>query len=305
MSCALGDNVCVFHSGALGDHVMIWPFVRAMARQGARVTVVGASSHVALCEREVGASIGAGGGRVMGVSVERPRFSRMWSGEAREGDVERGVTTVVSMVADGSSEVGAAWMKAAQAMFPRADVECAGPPGSISRRELWGRARVSELGSIRAAINADGPIVLFVGAGGEEKRWTVERWLELAERLRVQGPVALRAGPVEAERLASSEHTMFERAGGRVVGADGNLDVLANEIRGARMFAGSDTGPTHLAAQMGVPTIALFGPTDARIWGPVGPRVEVIAPESPCGMEWLRVDRVLRSIRDMRAAWGG
>ncbi len=292
MSCALGENVWVFHSGALGDHVMIWPLVRAMARQGARVTVVGVSSHVALCEREVGGSIGAGDGRVVGRSVERPRFSRMWSGSVVEGDVERGATTVLSMVADDSSEAGVAWMGAAREVFLGAAVECVGPPGSISRREVWERARVAEFGLVRAAAHADGSIVLFVGAGGEGKRWAMERWVELAGRLRDVGHVALLAGPVEAERFGSAERAMFDRAGGRIVGGDGELGTLVEEIRGARLFVGCDTGPTHLAAQMGVATIALFGPTDAAVWEPVGPSVCLIAPERVCGMEWIGVDRV-------------
>lgn len=299
MSCELGENVWVFHSGALGDHVMIWPLVRAMAQQGARVTVVGASSHVALCEREVGASIGAGGGCVAGMSAERPRVSRMWSGSVAEGDVERCVTMVLSMVADDLSEAGVAWMRAAREVFPGAAVECVGPPGSESRREVWERARVAEFGLVRAAANLTGPIVLFVGAGGEAKRWAMERWVELARRLRNVGRVALLAGPVEVERFGSEERGTFDHSGGRVVGGDSDLGAIADEIRGARLFVGCDTGPTHLAAQMGVGTIALFGPTDVGIWKPVGPRVEVIAPKSPCVMEWLEVERVIGSIRRM------
>ena len=45
----------------------------------------------------------------------------------------------------------------------------------------------------------------------------------------------------------------------------------------ARLFIGADTGPTHLAAAAGTPTLALFGPTDAARFGPVGPRSAVLA----------------------------
>ena len=67
-------------------------------------------------------------------------------------------------------------------------------------------------------------------------------------------------------------------------------------------FVGCDTGPTHLAAQLGVPTIALFGPTDPAVWAPVGPRVRVIAPERSCGMEWLDAEPVAKAAREMLVA---
>jgi lipopolysaccharide heptosyltransferase I len=48
----------------------------------------------------------------------------------------------------------------------------------------------------------------------------------------------------------------------------------------AALFVGADTGPTHLAAAAGAPTLALFGPTPPGRFGPVGPRVAVLQ-ESP------------------------
>lgn len=54
------------------------------------------------------------------------------------------------------------------------------------------------------------------------------------------------------------------------------LIEVANELRRCRLFIGNDSGITHLAAYLGCPTIALFGPTDPRVWGPVGRRVDVL-----------------------------
>jgi ADP-heptose:LPS heptosyltransferase len=56
-----------------------------------------------------------------------------------------------------------------------------------------------------------------------------------------------------------------------------SLSAAAEEIRSCRAFIGNDSGMTHLAAYWGCPTIALFGPTDPRIWGPVGRRVTILA----------------------------
>ena len=301
MSGVLGGNVWVFHSGALGDHVMIWPLVRALARQGARVTVVGASSHVALCEREVRRSVGVGTGSVVGMSVERARYMGMWAGRVEEKDVERGVDVVMTFVADEESEAGRVWKSAAREMFPGARVMCVGVPGSVSRRAVWEWARVAEFGAVELNENDGGPVVLFVGAGGESKRWPMDRWLELARRLSGWTRVQLLAGTVEMERLSTGERVLFERADGKYVGAAGGAEELAEAIRTARLYVGCDTGPTHLAAQLGVRTVALFGPTDAEVWRAVGARVDVIAPESPRAMGWLDVECLVERVRGQLA----
>jgi heptosyltransferase-3 len=52
---------------------------------------------------------------------------------------------------------------------------------------------------------------------------------------------------------------------------DGRLSwpQIAALIAGARLYVGPDTSVTHLAAASGCPTVALYGPTDPRLWGPV------------------------------------
>ena len=55
-----------------------------------------------------------------------------------------------------------------------------------------------------------------------------------------------------------------------------NLLELAAWIRGARLYIGNDSGITHLAAATGVSTVALFGPTDPRVWAPRGENVTVL-----------------------------
>ena len=51
---------------------------------------------------------------------------------------------------------------------------------------------------------------------------------------------------------------------------DGKLEwpELTAAIRGAQVYVGPDTAITHLAAATGAPTVALYGPTDPRLWGP-------------------------------------
>jgi len=57
-----------------------------------------------------------------------------------------------------------------------------------------------------------------------------------------------------------------------------NLSLLqvAEELRRCRLFIGNDSGITHIAAYWGTPTVALFGATDPKVWGPVGRRVRIL-----------------------------
>jgi len=68
------------------------------------------------------------------------------------------------------------------------------------------------------------------------------------------------------------------------------------DIAHAAVFLGNDSGPTHLAAQLGVATVALFGPTDPRRWAPVGPRVTILKPDAPADMDWLGVDGAVEAV---------
>jgi hypothetical protein len=55
-----------------------------------------------------------------------------------------------------------------------------------------------------------------------------------------------------------------------------SLTEVADELLNCRLYIGNDSGITHLASYLGCPTIALYGPTDPQVWGPVGRRVEVL-----------------------------
>ena len=61
------------------------------------------------------------------------------------------------------------------------------------------------------------------------------------------------------------------------------LPDLAAILGKCTAFLGNDSGITHLAALMGIPTAAIFGPTDPAVWGPRGPGVRIITAEKPQG----------------------
>lgn len=53
-------------------------------------------------------------------------------------------------------------------------------------------------------------------------------------------------------------------------------------IQHARIFIGGDTGPTHIASCMGIPTIAIFGPKDPVVYAPYGRNALVVRKDIPC-----------------------
>jgi lipopolysaccharide heptosyltransferase III len=97
------------------------------------------------------------------------------------------------------------------------------------------------------------------------KRWTVDGWRNLAAALRERGLATAVTG-------AATDRDYLDGVwrDSDVVRLDGKLawPELAALIAGARIYIGPDTAITHLAAAAGTPTIALYGPTNPRLWGP-------------------------------------
>jgi heptosyltransferase-3 len=101
------------------------------------------------------------------------------------------------------------------------------------------------------------------------KRWTVDGWRALAAALRERGLGIVVTG-AGSDRGYLDEIWKSGDHAGDVIRLDGKLEwpELSAVIGAARIYIGPDTAITHLAAAKGVPTVALYGPTDPRIWGP-------------------------------------
>lgn len=114
------------------------------------------------------------------------------------------------------------------------------------------------------------------------KQWHAEGWRALARGLSARGlAVVATGGPSEADRryldALWTELPAVQRLDGALT-----FPGLAALIAGARVYIGPDTSVTHLAAATGCPTVALYGPTDPRIWGP-WPRAGLTAPWEASG----------------------
>lgn len=96
------------------------------------------------------------------------------------------------------------------------------------------------------------------------KQWTAAGWRTLARHLRQRGLAVIAvAGPSEAERAFLAELLQDDAAV-----RQWPWPQIAALLADARVFIGTDTAATHLAAATGCPTVAIYGPTDPRLWGP-------------------------------------
>jgi heptosyltransferase-2/heptosyltransferase-3 len=126
------------------------------------------------------------------------------------------------------------------------------------------------------------------GAGARIKLWHNEGWAKVIEALaREHGlKVLVTGGPGEMELVNDLMHRLSVPAAN--MAGRTNIGQLAAIMGRCRLVLGTDSGPLHLAAAMGTPTIHLFGPADSRLFGPWGDARRHIVLTStracvPCG----------------------
>jgi heptosyltransferase-1 len=134
-----------------------------------------------------------------------------------------------------------------------------------------------------------GPFVLaHPFAGWRSKQWPLENYVELAKFLSRDG-IALVANvpPQRAADLAGMPGVLVHTS---------SLSGLIDATRKAAAVVGLDSGPMHLAAGLGKPGVALFGPTDPERNGPYGGSLLVLrAPDA--ATTYKRSDEIDESMR--------
>lgn len=116
-------------------------------------------------------------------------------------------------------------------------------------------------------------VAIHPGSGSLKKNWPVENFLKLAERLRESGQMYLM---IFGEADGAVAESIRKRMPGVVELSGCTLVELASVLSACRVFVGNDSGVTHIAAALGLRTIALFGPSNPDRWGPRGAHVNII-----------------------------
>lgn len=132
---------------------------------------------------------------------------------------------------------------------------------------------------------------LHVGSGSPKKNWPIDSWIELTQRLDgVFADFLLVGGEADKKVIYEFCSRCNIRRLKTLLNAD--LADLCQALNSCEIFVGHDTGVTHLAAAVGTPTVALFGPTDADVWAPLGDHVRVVR-SADGSMESISVTEVL------------
>ncbi len=119
-------------------------------------------------------------------------------------------------------------------------------------------------------------VVIQPGGGGLHKCWPLNNFLAVAKELSSRGvEVIFLLGPTELERFSDAIIKTINSVAKSL--ADLSLTDVVGLLSCADGFVGNDSGITHLAAGLGVRTLAVFGPSDPAVYGPIGPAVTVFA----------------------------
>jgi ADP-heptose:LPS heptosyltransferase len=160
------------------------------------------------------------------------------------------------------------WLGAARTEIPRARLFTDAVPGDTGRYA-----------------------VLHPMASTPEKTWPAERFQAVARYLgdmRIE-PVFI-AGPGE-DVSAFAEYNV-------VVGAP--LAEVKSLVAGAALFIGNDSGPAHMAAAFGVPSVVIFAASDPVVWAPWRTQAEVLVAKHGIGK--LQVKEVMQAVERLRVA---
>lgn len=151
------------------------------------------------------------------------------------------------------------------------------------------------------------------------KCWTTDRMAKLIDRLQADNwRVLITAAPNDDERTMVRQ--ILTTCQSQPIDLSGQLSLkeMAALTAHAKLFIGVDSAPMHIAAAVGTPLVALFGPSGENDWGPWQVPAQVVTSNShpcrPCGMdgcgnskrsdclEQIEVDQVLSAVRALLAA---
>ena len=135
------------------------------------------------------------------------------------------------------------------------------------------------------------------GSGSDSKNWPEEKWRELLEYLLAKTTLQmlLIGGEAEGEKL----HRLAKGLPGERLELAEHvpLNRLAKRLAKCCGFVGHDSGVTHIASALGLPTLVLWGPSREAIWRPLGERVRVLNRENQLAN--IRIENVIEELNTL------
>lgn len=150
-------------------------------------------------------------------------------------------------------------------------------------------------------FGAVGPMLaVHPGSGGRQKCWPAASFHAVMHDLHAQrqasfmiieGPAEEKTAGVFQKSLAGLPHMRIRNL---------ELRLVASILSQSALFIGNDSGITHMAAALGIPTVAVFGPTDPSVWAPRGKSVCIVRECDVQGQwRWPGPEVVLQSARGL------
>ncbi|RJQ64121.1 MAG: glycosyltransferase family 9 protein [Desulfobacteraceae bacterium] len=308
-------RLLILHQGALGDFIAVFPALRLLRERYPRID--------AICRRSLGdlaVELQVIDGRL---PLESAIVSTLFS-EAVHPELKGRIGTYQSIVLFSYSEeleksVCSTTDRPVYRIAPRPSP---GEPIHVADHVLSLLIRFGLVpsagfcpiaGGRRIAPVEPAPIFLHPGSGSRLKNWPISNFIRLARMLETKGiQPAFVLGPAE-------DHLEADLTGRATAAFDRPNDLvdLARLLKTASGFIGNDSGVSHLAAYLGVPTVAIFGPSDPVRWRPLGPAVAVVQPGAECRpcfetktgrgcrrgcIEEISPQRVLKAYEELRVA---
>jgi len=151
-------------------------------------------------------------------------------------------------------------------------------------------------------------VVIHPGSGSPKKNAPLELFIELYLLLEQTHLKPLFV-------LGEAEHNLIGELKNYNVYLVEDILKFAKLLKGAKAFVGNDSGFSHLASYLDIPTLILFGPTDPLVWKPIGPKTEVIYKEFPCSpcfpkgctakvekecLKTIKVEEILKALKGLK-----
>lgn len=309
------EKILLIRTGGLGDSVLLWPGLSAMRVRNpeACIDLMGVASRLQVLVGQAGADraldvTGSGYHKLLQLDPDldeplKQRFGAYSSvvAFAAPGDF---------LLAENLSACGAGAVHLFMPLPAETDglhaaahlasvFEQAGLAGSIppdppilavddSTRES-GRARLAQAG-----LDGERLALLAPGSGSSSKNWSGAGFAEVATALRTLGfSVALMHGPADGQAI---EEVQLAAAETLPVLSDDKPMALKGLLANCALLVGNDAGPGHLAAALGTPVVAVFGPSDPDVWRPIGPHVQVVRANS-CRLDQVDSSAVIAACK--------
>lgn len=269
----------VIRGGALGDFLLTLPVLRALRETSAHLEMLGYPSFVELARE---------GGLVhAGRSIEYGPMAGFFARGAVQDPALRAYFGSFDVVLSYLYDPDGIFAGNLQATGARRIVQGPHKPEGSAHAIDELAAPLQELGvacvekgirlSLPAAAARQPVIALHPGSGSRTKNWIAANWHELAGKILTAYPhvqLAIIGGEADQAELESLADL---RRNDRVEFWENlSLPALARNLGAVGGYLGHDTGISHLAAVLGVPSLLLFGPTDPAVWAPPHGFVQVL-----------------------------